>query len=471
MKKKFLCLMLTLVMVFSLVPSAVAANDEATQAAQTLYELGLFKGTGTNPDGTPIFDLDKTPTRNQAIIMLVRLLGKEEEALKGTWDLPFTDVDKNSTVYSYIGYAYANGLTSGTTATTYSGSNPIKANQYITFVLRAMGYVSGEDFTVSTSYEFSDKLGITNGQYANVTGFTRGDVAIISNRALDVPRKGESAPLIDTLGMERVEEPVEETPAVPLSEAVLGNWSYKRMYGDMVAFELEFSFGEGNAFSGSRYLMDGTYELYGGTYTLNDDQLSIHMDLKYLADNKVVEDRRQETYTAQVVEGGLALDDMLFTAISETPLTKRVNALVEEAMKPAVPSAPKSADYAYLAGTDFRSVRRDYASATAQCAYVYAFTDMNGDLCVLTDVRYKIISNYSKFTLHNMTTGSVINDPDSYYSRVANRYYGANKIHYMEMAQEINGYHVKMLQAMSNVLKTGVNSWDGVYVGANELNL
>ena len=39
------------------------------------------------------------------------------------------------------------------------------------------------------------------------------------------------------------------------------------------------------------------------------------------------------------------------------------------------------------------------------------------------------------------------------------------------MAQEINGYHVKMLQAMSNVLKTGVNSWDGVYVGANELNL
>lgn len=42
MKKKFLCLMLTLVMVFSLVPSAVAANDEATQAAQILYELGLF---------------------------------------------------------------------------------------------------------------------------------------------------------------------------------------------------------------------------------------------------------------------------------------------------------------------------------------------------------------------------------------------------------------------------------------------
>ena len=105
MKKKFLCLMLTLVMVFSLVPSAVAANDEATQAAQTLYELGLFRGTGTNPDGTPIFALEQTPTRNQAVIMLVRLLGKEEEALAGNWELPFADVAKGSTAYPYIGYA------------------------------------------------------------------------------------------------------------------------------------------------------------------------------------------------------------------------------------------------------------------------------------------------------------------------------------------------------------------------------
>ena len=80
MKKRLSCIILTLVMIISLVPFAAAASDEATEAAEALYELGLFKGTGTNPDGTPIFDLDKTPTRNQAIIMLVRLLGKEEEA-------------------------------------------------------------------------------------------------------------------------------------------------------------------------------------------------------------------------------------------------------------------------------------------------------------------------------------------------------------------------------------------------------
>lgn len=198
--KKLLSLVLTLVLVCSLIPAAYAAEDDATQAAQTLYELGLFKGTGTNRDGTPVFDLKKTPTRNQAIIMLVRLLGKEEEALAGEWELPFTDVPKTSTAYPYIGYAYANGLTGGTSATTYSGGNPIRANQYITFVLRAMGYVSGEDFEVSTAWEFSDEIGLTDGTYSAATKtFTRGDVARISCAALDVCPKGSEQTLLEKL--------------------------------------------------------------------------------------------------------------------------------------------------------------------------------------------------------------------------------------------------------------------------------
>ena len=51
--KKLLSLVLTLVLMCSLIPAAHAASDEAAQAAQTLYELSLFKGTGTNADGTP----------------------------------------------------------------------------------------------------------------------------------------------------------------------------------------------------------------------------------------------------------------------------------------------------------------------------------------------------------------------------------------------------------------------------------
>ena len=206
MKKKLSCLLLTLLMVVSLMPAASAANANATKAAETLYELGLFRGTGTNPDGTPIFDLDKTPTRNQAVIMLVRLLGKEQEALNGTWDLPFTDVAKGSTVYPYIGYAYANGLTNGYTATTYCGTNPIRANQYITFVLRAMGYESGKDFEVGTAWELSDKLGITHNRYnaVNAASFLRSDVAFISASALSAQLQGSKLTLADKLMVENV---------------------------------------------------------------------------------------------------------------------------------------------------------------------------------------------------------------------------------------------------------------------------
>ena len=204
--KKVISLFLALTLMLCLVPSAFATKDEAMEAAQQLYELGLFRGTGTNADGTPVFDLEKTPTRNQAIIMLVRLLGKEEEALAGDWGLPFTDVPEASVAYPYIGYAYANGLTNGYTATTYCGTNYIRANQYITFVLRALGYESGKDFEVATAWTLSDALGITGHQFsaANAVSFIRGDVAQISANALEIRCKESEETLAERLIKEGV---------------------------------------------------------------------------------------------------------------------------------------------------------------------------------------------------------------------------------------------------------------------------
>ena len=125
-------------------PAAFAANDDAAEAANVLYELGLFQGTGTDADGKPVFDLGRAPTRHEAVTMLVRILGKEEEAKSGTWDIPFTDV--SDWAKPYVGYAYANGLTSGTSATTFGGDVTVSATQYLTFILRALGYDSSTDF-------------------------------------------------------------------------------------------------------------------------------------------------------------------------------------------------------------------------------------------------------------------------------------------------------------------------------------
>lgn len=192
------CLALVLILFIAPIPVAQAASAEAVSAANALYELGLFSGSGKDSNGNPNFDLDRTPTRHEAVTMLVRLLGKATEAEKGSWTTPFTDVANWAT--PYVGYAYTNNLTSGTSATTYSGNDVVTTSQYITFVLRSLGYESGADFQWDKAWELSDKIGLTNGQYnASTTNFTRGDVVIISYCALNCNLKNTNQTLANKL--------------------------------------------------------------------------------------------------------------------------------------------------------------------------------------------------------------------------------------------------------------------------------
>ena len=197
--KRWILWLLVLTLLLSLMPGALAVSDEAMTAAEKLYELGLFRGTGTDQDGDPVFELDRAPTRYEGITMLVRLLGMENAALNGTWDTPFTDV--TDWAKPYVGYAYANGLTNGVSATAFGGDTAISATQYLTFVLRALGYESGKDFRWDAAWELSDALGISGGRYtaANNGTFLRGDAAIVSENALDVPLKDGSATLYERI--------------------------------------------------------------------------------------------------------------------------------------------------------------------------------------------------------------------------------------------------------------------------------
>ena len=197
--KKTITALLALILIVTLIPTpAYAATDEATAAANALYELGLFKGIGANADGSPDFDLDSVPTRHQAITMLVRLLGKEDEAQSKEWNTSFTDVV--DWAKPYVGYAYANGLANGRSNTVYGGEEFVTPSEYITFVLRALGYDSSSDFQWNKAWELSDELGFTDGRYnANTTGFTRGDMAIIACNALSVKLKGTNTTLLEDL--------------------------------------------------------------------------------------------------------------------------------------------------------------------------------------------------------------------------------------------------------------------------------
>ena len=191
--KKLLCPLFALLIVLSLSTAAFAADYSAEESANALYELGLFQGTGETANGKPIYSLDAAPTRAQAVTMLVRLLGKEAEAKAGTWTVPFSDLA--DWARPYVGYAYTNGLTNGLSAERFGSDDKVTANQYLTFILRALGYSSERDFQWDKANAFSDSLGLTHGEYRASRSFTRGDTARISFAALAQARKDSSETL------------------------------------------------------------------------------------------------------------------------------------------------------------------------------------------------------------------------------------------------------------------------------------
>ena len=198
----------------------VAASQEAMYAAGVLYDLGLFSGVGANQDGSPDYDLDRAMTRAEAVTMLVRLLGKEDTAMAGTWDLPFTDVPDWAA--PYVGYAVSRGLTNGVDEGVFGSSARVTATQYLTFLLRALGYSSETDFQWNAAWTLTDSLGITAGQYGPRSAFLRSDAVLVSRNALLVSLKDSERTLLSTLklknGQSRADAARRLYPPEPLAE-------------------------------------------------------------------------------------------------------------------------------------------------------------------------------------------------------------------------------------------------------------
>lgn len=195
--KKVLAVFLALLLVATAVPVGLAYTTEAYQAATHLNQLGLFSGKGTNADGTPNYDLDTKPTRAEGIVMLLALLGEREEANSKEWRSSFTDLPAWGR--KYINYAYQKKYTAGESSTRFGSNKSLTSNQYLTFVLKAMGYSSASDFNWKNPFTLSDQLGITGGKYNSNSRFTRGDMALISDNALNAKMKGSDQTLYQTL--------------------------------------------------------------------------------------------------------------------------------------------------------------------------------------------------------------------------------------------------------------------------------
>lgn len=201
MKKIYSLILITAIVLSMLtIPAFAAATLKYEVEAQTLNRIGLFNGTGIDEEGNPIFELDRAPTRTEALIMLIRIMGKEQEARNSTDSHPFTDVPEWAD--KYVAYAYANGITKGIGNGKFGAEDIASSKQYLTFVLRALGYNDNAgDFAYEKASEKAAEIGLVkdNAYVDENTAFLRGDVAKISYDALSVNVKDSDLKLIDKL--------------------------------------------------------------------------------------------------------------------------------------------------------------------------------------------------------------------------------------------------------------------------------
>ncbi len=172
----------------------IGYKDQYVDLAQALKTMGLFKGTNSG------FELSKNATRAEAVTMLVRLLGEETVAQSGGMRHPFSDVPAWAS--GYVAHAYNKGYTKGTSATKFTPDTAVTATQYMTFLLRALGYSdSAGDFTWDTALSAAVRYGIiSEAEKSAMSGtFRRDQMVYLSYCSLLAKRKGTGQTLLQYL--------------------------------------------------------------------------------------------------------------------------------------------------------------------------------------------------------------------------------------------------------------------------------
>ena len=162
--------------------------------ADALKQLGLFRGSDVGYGNG--YELERQTNRLEALVLFIRVLGEEEEALAYTGTHPFKDVPAWGN--SYVAYAYHKGYTDGYGGGKFGTYDPVSAVMYAEFLLRAMGYSSTSQPDWTTSLERSVEAGLitsTELAFYQSHSFLRAQVVYMSFFALDTPISGSTTTL------------------------------------------------------------------------------------------------------------------------------------------------------------------------------------------------------------------------------------------------------------------------------------
>ena len=145
-------------------------NQEAIDVLQT---VGIMVG-----DENGNFNPDQNVTRNEMAVVMSNLMEYNVASYRGT--SPFTDVP--SWAEPYVAACWTNGITAGTSATTYGGDQTVTTAQAALMLMKALGYFQyasdfGSDWQLATTRQ-GNAIDLFVGVDSGVTApMTRNDVA------------------------------------------------------------------------------------------------------------------------------------------------------------------------------------------------------------------------------------------------------------------------------------------------------
>ena len=184
MNQKLISLLMAVLMVFSILPAAFAAEESAAvnpftdvKESSFYYNSVLWAVENRITTGTSVttFSPNEFCTRAQVVTFLWRAAGYPEPT---TAKCPFADVEPDDYFYKAVLWAVENGITSGATKTAFEPSAKCTRAQIVTFLHRAIGspkpastenpfrdLPSGEYYSEAVLWAVEN--GITNGTSPN----------------------------------------------------------------------------------------------------------------------------------------------------------------------------------------------------------------------------------------------------------------------------------------------------------------
>lgn len=207
--KKIVSLLLVFVMVLSSFSMAFAAGDavvvETTKsneqlAGEFLSTAGILKGE----DGD--LKLDAVLTREQGMLMIARLMGKEDEALNNKLTSTFKDAKNNAYWAPVVAWAESLKLTNGMGDGTFGLGKELRVIEYQTLALRVLGFEAKWDGTGldAATVKTVEELGMMT---AVGTTFNRGAMAIMTVNTLKATPKDAKETLAATLKVDMTKVP------------------------------------------------------------------------------------------------------------------------------------------------------------------------------------------------------------------------------------------------------------------------